>query len=153
MSQHYLLETVPSAQAKAKFRELLDGVAHDHRALLIDRYGRDPVALLEPAAIVALVDERFETEVIVEPDEVSVTLPQVGLIGAGATLDAAIDDTLEKLRVYARRYMDNRAFYARTDRAREYKLLAKFMFTPTEKQRALLLEDASSEPEAAAARA
>lgn len=151
MSQHYLLETVPSARAKAKFRELLDAVAHEHRLRLIDRYGHDAVALLEPAAIVALIDEHFETEVIVEPDEVSVTLPQVGLIGAGPTLDAAIEDTLAKLREYATRYLENREFYRRTDRAHEYKLLAKFAFTPTEEQRALLLQDTPSQPEAATA--
>lgn len=150
MGQHYVIETVSSAKAKENFRELLDAVVHDHHARLVDRYGQNPVALMEPEAIVALVDEDFVTEVIVEPDEVSVTLPQVGIIGAGPTLEAAIDDTLEKLSVYARRYLDNRAFYARTDRAREYKLLAKFAFTPKEQQRELLLRDALPSSEAAA---
>ena len=83
--------------------------------------------------------EHFETEVIVEPNEVSVTLPEVGIIGAGPTLDEAIEDTLEKLRLYARRYLDERS--GRTEDTLKDSLLAKFMSTPQEQQRELLLGD------------
>lgn len=141
MNHRYILETLPSAQAKSQFGELLDAVAHEHSPRLVDRYGKGAVVVIEPAQVVALVGQRFETEVVFDDDEVSVTLPQLGLIGAGPTIDVAIDDTLTKLRDYAKRYLNDLAFYRRTNRAHEYPLLAKFAYTPMDQQRALLLED------------
>lgn len=140
MGRHYILETVSSARAKSQFGEVLNTAAHDHSPVLIDRYGKGAVAVLDPSQVVALVDEHFETEVIFDDDEVSVTLPQVGIIGAGPTVDAAIDDTLVKLREYATRYLKNSDFYRQTNRAHEYPLLTKFAYTPIDQQRALLLE-------------
>jgi hypothetical protein len=100
---------------------------------------------------------RFDPQVTIDEGEVTVALKDLGLLGFGDSLEAAMDDLVTELRLYTQRFFDRWTFYRETDRRQHAPLLFRFALTPPERQLELLYEDSriSSQPSdrpAAAAR-
>lgn len=143
--QRYAVPTVPVAQARDSLPEYLEAVRR-HLPHIVTRHGRDPVALVSLDDLRELLrDDHIETEAVVERGEASVNLPQFRIVGIGETLDAAAADALEKLREYARQYLERFEFYRHTDRRVLLPLVVRLLMTPEDQQMELLMEDAGSE--------
>jgi len=133
----------------AKARDSLPAyleLARRHLPQIVTRHDRDEVALLALTDLREVLRAyRFETEAAVHQGESTVALPQFSIIGIGDSLDEAIEDALEKLREYAQRYLQRYEFYRHTDRRALFPLVLRFIATPEEQQRELLLEPQESE--------
>lgn len=143
MSTNALFLQTGFTDAKRNLSELMTEVVHDHRPIQVNRHaGREQMFLLarrELEDLLALAGQRFETRVIFDEDEVSVSLPAFSLIGAGASFEEAIDDLLEVLRQYCAQYLERLELYRQTDRHGLLGLVFLFALTPPEDQSELLL--------------
>lgn len=144
MSTNALFQQTGFTDAKRHLSELMTEVVHDHRPVQVNRHaGREQMFLVarrELEDLLALSGQRFETRVIFDEDEVSVSLPAFSLIGAGENFDDAVDDLLVVLRQYCAQYIERLEFYRQTDRRGLLGLVFLFALTPLEDQRALLLD-------------
>jgi PHD/YefM family antitoxin component YafN of YafNO toxin-antitoxin module len=138
-----LFQQAGFTDAKRHLSELMSEVVHDHRPVQVNRHaGREQMFLLarrELEDLLLLSGQRFETRVIFDEGEVSVSLPEFSLIGAGESFDKALDDLLAVLREYCALYLERLEFYRQTDRSRLLGLVFLFALTPPDEQRALLL--------------
>jgi prevent-host-death family protein len=77
-------------EAKRHLSDLMTGVVHDHRPVQVNRHGeKEQMFLLarrELEDLLELTGRRFETRVLFDDGEVSVSLPAFSLIGAGETV-------------------------------------------------------------------
>ncbi len=128
-------------KAKAGLSDLMTGVVHGHRPVEVKRHGgKERMLLVAQEELRALVaGSRFETRAIFDDGEVSLSLPQFTLIGAGATFDEAVEDALVLLRQYCTHFVERWSFYRETGRASLLPLVWKFALTPEDEQRDLLL--------------
>jgi hypothetical protein len=138
-----LFQQAGFTDAKRHLSELMTEVVHDHRLVQVNRHaGREQMFLVarrEFEDLLALAGQRFETRVIFDEGEVSVSLPAFSLIGAGETFDEAVDDLLALLRQYCAQYLERLEFYRQTDRHHLLGLVFLFALTPPDEQRELLL--------------
>lgn len=134
---------VDFTSAKAGLSGYTDKVVHDRRMVGVNRHGgKEQMLLLARQELKDLLEglgPRFETRVIFDEDEVSVSLPDFSLIGSGKDFDAAVDDALALLRDYCRRHLERLDFYRQTDRRTLTPLVYLFALTPEDEQRELLL--------------
>ena len=87
---------------------------------------------------------RLVLNVILDEGEVAISAEPIGIIGVGATFDAALDDLVEGVRAYATRFFDRVQFYVHTEAVRDEPWLLRFALTPPDEQRALLEGDIES---------
>lgn len=132
--------TRPFSQAKSELSALMDQVVRDHRPAVIQRRREAMVALSLEDLRALLETFRFEPRVVIGRKETVARLDDLGLVGSGAGLDAAIDDLLEELRDYAADFVRRFAFYMQTDRRAHAPWVLRFALTPPEEQRDLLVE-------------
>lgn len=143
-----LFETIPAkpfSQAKAELSALMDQVVRDHRPTVIERRREAMVALSLPDLRSLLAAFRFEPRVVIGRTQTVASLEDLGLIGSGPTVDAAIDDLLDELRAYAADFVGRYAFYMHTDRRTHAPWILRFALTPTEAQRDLLVQEPTEE--------
>lgn len=134
------LPLIPVAKARDALPSYLEA-ARRHVLQIVTRHERDAVALLALGDLRELLEtHRFETAVAVHEDEATIAVPQFSIVGIGDTLEAALDDAVEKLREYALQYLRRYEFYRQTDRRALYPLVVRFLATPEDRQRELLLE-------------
>jgi len=84
---------------------------------------------------------RFDPRVTIGAGEVTAKLQHLGVLGFGETLDDAMLDLVEELRLYASDFFERASFYAGTDRAEHAPWLLRFALTPPNRQLELLFED------------
>ncbi|MGH7639880.1 MAG: hypothetical protein ACREOL_03060 [Candidatus Dormibacteria bacterium] len=133
-------------RAKAGLSEVMTEVVHrQHPKIICRNGGRDRALLIgEEAAEQVLASFRFDPQVIVDGEEVTIRLAILGLMGGGATIEEALVDLTAELDAYADRFLDDFPFYRRTQRADHLGYLLRFKMTPTDRRAALLLEDSRS---------
>jgi len=139
------------AQAKMALSTLMTEVVHHHRPYLVRRHrGREAMLLVAPDVLSDLLElsgYRFEPKLTIDHDQVTVELANLALLGFGDSLEEAMEDLVEELRGYARRFFDRWDFYRETDRRKHAPWLLRFALTPPARQLELLYEDSRSRPE------
>jgi hypothetical protein len=108
-----LVPTIGFSPAKAHLSDVMDAVFHQHRLQLVSRHrGKEKMLLVRPEDLVAMLgDQRLEVLAVYDEGEVTLRVPELGVLGFGDTLDEAIDDVLAELRVYVARFFDNPSRY------------------------------------------
>src|SRR5260370_5300587 len=133
------------ARAKTALSEIMTEVVHGHHPALIRRHhGKESMLLVAPADLEDLFDldgYRFDPQVTIDEGEVTVALTDLGILGFGDSLEAAMDDLVKELRLYTQRFFDRWTFYRETDRRKHAPLLFRFALTPPERQLELLYQD------------
>ena len=80
---------------------------------------------------------QFHPKVSVSEGEFVIRLPELGLIAAGASYEAALDELVELAEQQAQDYLDRLDFYMQTDRRGQLGWLLKFALAPSEERRSL----------------
>jgi len=136
------LPSLDFSRAKADLSEVMTRVVREHRPSIVSRHrGRERMLLVGTDDLARhLSNFDFELELVEDGGEVTAALPRFGLLGFGASRDAALDDLVVELRAYAADFFERSAFYAATDRAGHALWLLRFALTAPAEQRALLGE-------------
>lgn len=139
------IPTKPFSKAKAELSAVMDQVVREHRPAVIERRRDAMVALSLPDMRELLAPYRFEPRVAIGRKQVTATLEELGLVGAGRDVDAAVDDLLEEMRAYADDFLSRYSFYIQTDRRAHAPYVLRFALAPEGEQRQLLLEELTEE--------
>ncbi len=144
------LRSTPATRAKAEFAALWRDVVGDHRPQMVCKYGeKEAMLLVRREDIVQLLDGHYIGSVLsIDEGEFVASIPAMGVIGAGATFDEAMDDLTTQLRAYAADFFERFAFYMQTDRKVHAPALLRFAATTESRQRALLVSDSQRASEA-----
>lgn len=134
-----LVPTVDFSPAKAGLSELMDDVFHRHRLQVISRHhGKEQMLLIRPEDLVAMVaDQRLDVRVVYDGGEVTLRVPELGVLGFGDTLDAATEDLLAEVRVYVERFFEDPSRYLAGRGAPPLAML-RFALGGEDEQRAVL---------------
>jgi hypothetical protein len=137
------LTSLDFSRAKSALSDLMTQVVHEHSPRLVSRHrGKERMVLVRAEDLAGYLDSfRFEPEVVIDNGEVTVELQDLGVLGFGETVEAAMEDLVAELRAYARRFFERPAFYMHTDRAGHAPWLLRFALTPPERQLDLLSAD------------
>ncbi|MBI4492052.1 MAG: hypothetical protein HY690_04595 [Chloroflexi bacterium] len=145
MSTEPTLPSVDFSEAKARLSDVMTSVFHQRQPRLIERHrGKEAMLLMRPDDLArALASFRFDPQVVYADggQEVTVVLEQFGVLGFGATFEAALADSVRELREYAQEFFAQFTFYSATDRAAHLPWLLRFALTPPDRQAELLIED------------
>jgi antitoxin YefM len=137
------LASLDFSRAKSTLSELMTQVVHGHAPRIVSRHrGKEEMVLVATDDLARFLESfRFDPRVAIDGDEVTIELGQLGLLGFGETLEAAMEDLVRELRLYAGDFFERASFYAETDRAVHAPWLLRFALTPPERQLELLYED------------
>lgn len=143
-----LVPTSDFSPAKARLSDVMNEVFHGHQPRLVSRHhGKEQMLLVRPDDLVAmLADNRLEVLAVYDGDEVTLRVPEMGVLGFGVTLEEATEDLLVELRAYAARFFREPARFMATSRARHAGVLLRFALSTEETQRRMLSEGEETEP-------
>jgi hypothetical protein len=135
------LPTRGLSEAKAALSEVMSGVVHDHRPIVIERHGgREAMLLLGLSDMGPLLDHfRFHTATSVSEGEFVLRQSELNLVAGGATFEQAAAELEDLAVAYAERYFERLSFYAQTDRAEQMPWLLRLILTPEDERRALIV--------------
>lgn len=136
------------SEAKAHLSDLMTDVYHSHRPHLVSRHrGKEQMLLVGREDLARLLaNHRLDVRVVYDDGEVTLRVPDLGLLGFGDTYEAAAEDLLSELEVYAASYFQNPARYAYTSRSSHAGVLMRFALSSLEGRRAMLAEAPAGEP-------
>lgn len=108
-----LVPTIDFSPAKAQLSDVMNAVFHEHRLHVVSRHrGKEQMLLVRPEDLVAMLrDQRLAVVAVYDEGEITLRVPELGVLGFGDTLDGAIQDLLEELRVYVTRFFENPSRY------------------------------------------
>jgi Antitoxin of toxin-antitoxin, RelE / RelB, TA system len=134
-----LVPTIDFSPAKAHLSDVMDAVFHQHRLQVISRHrGKEQMLLVRPEDLVAmLADQRLEVLAVYDGGEITLRVPELGVLGFGDTLDEAIADLLADVRLYVARFFENPAPYM-AGRGTPPLALLRFALSPEGEQRSVL---------------
>lgn len=144
MTEEMVIQGVGFTEAKSGLSGLMTEVVHGHRTELIERHGgKEAAVLMSREDLVSLLsDYRFRPQVALSGNEATAVLEDLGLIGAGADFEEAMENLVRELRQYAHQFLVERpTFYLQTARARHAPWLLRFALTPPDEQLDLLYDD------------
>ena len=147
--------TIDFSPAKSQLSEVMTQVFHGHQPRIVSRHhGKEQILLVRPDDLVAMLgDHRLDVQAVYDQDEVTLRIPEMGVLGFGETLDEAVDDLLDELRAYATRYFREPARFLGTSRGAHAAALLRFALAAEDEQRLMLgLEEPEREPAIAATR-
>lgn len=147
--------TIDFSPAKSQLSEVMTQVFHGHQPRIVSRHhGKEQMLLVRPDDLVAMLgDHRLDVQAVYDADEVTLRIPDMGVLGFGDTLDEAVDDLLVELRAYATRFFREPARFLATNRGAHVAALLRFALAGEDDQRLMLgLEEPEREPAIAAAR-
>ena len=132
--------TIDFSPAKSQLSEVMTQVFHGHQPRIVSRHhGKEQMLLVRPDDLVAMLGEhRLDVQAIYDADEVTLRIPGMGLLGFGETVEEAIDDLLDELRVYATRYFHEPARFMATSRGAHAGALLRFALAGEDEQRRML---------------
>jgi hypothetical protein len=135
-----LVTTLDFSPAKSHLSDVMTQVFHGHQPQLISRHrGKEQMLLVRPDDLVAMLgDHQIEVEAVYDAEDVTVTVPAMGLVGFGETLDEAVDDLLLELRAYVGRFFREPGRYLATGRAEHAGALLRFALAEPDEQRRML---------------
>ena len=85
-----------------------------------------------------LGEHRLDVQAVYDHDEVTLRIPDMGVLGFGETLDEAVDDLLVELRAYATRFFHEPARFLATSRGIHAAALLRFALASEDEQRRML---------------
>jgi hypothetical protein len=147
--------TIDFSPAKSQLSDVMTQVFHGHQPRIVSRHGgKEQMLLVRPDDLVAMLGEqRLEVQAVYDSDEVTLRVPDMGVLGFGETLDEAVDDLLVELRAYATRFFREPARFMATSRGTHAAALLRFALADEDEQRRMLgIEEPESEPAPVGAR-
>jgi hypothetical protein len=144
-----LVPTTDFSPAKSQLSDVMTQVFHGHQPRLVSRHhGKEQMLLVRPDDLVAMLAEaRLTVVAVYDQGEVTLRVPDMGVLGFGDSLDEATDDLLDELRDYATRFFREPARFMATSRARHAAALLRFALAPQDEQRRMLVEPISAQPD------
>ncbi len=138
--------TIEFSPAKSQLSDVMTQVFHGHQPRIVSRHhGKEQMLLVRPDDLVAMLGEhRLDVQAVFDSDEVTLRVPDMGVLGFGKTLDEAIDDLLVELRAYATRFFREPARFMATSRGAHAAALLRFALAGEDDQRRML---GAEEPE------
>jgi hypothetical protein len=135
-----LVPTMPFSPAKSHLSEVMTEVFHAHRMRVVSRHGgKEQMFLVSPADLVAMLGEqRIDVQAVYDAGEVTLRVPDMGVLGFGETLDEAIVDLLVELREYAGLCFQEPARFLATSRRSHAAALLRFALAQEDEQRSML---------------
>ena len=108
-----LLPTIEFSPAKAHLSDVMNDVFHGHRPQVVSRHqGKEQMLLVRPEDLVAMLgDQQLDVRAVYDHGEVTLRVPDVGILAYGDTLDEAVEDLLAELHIYVERFFENPARY------------------------------------------
>jgi len=142
--------TIDFSPAKSQLSDVMTQVFHGHQPRIVSRHhGKEQMLLVRPDDLVAMLGEhRLDVQAVYDQDEVTLRIPDMGVLGFGETLDEAVDDLLDELRAYATRFFREPARFMATSRGAHAAALLRFALADAEEQRRMLGVE-EPQPEAA----
>ncbi len=147
--------TIDFSPAKSQLSDVMTQVFHGHQPRIVSRHhGKEQMLLVRPDDLVAMLGEqRLDVQAVYDSDEVTLRVPDMGVLGFGETLDEAVDDLLVELRAYATRFFREPARFMATSRRTHAAALLRFALADEDEQRRMLgVEESKREPAVATAR-
>jgi len=141
--------TIEFSPAKSQLSDYMTRVFHYHQPHLVSRHhGKERMLLVRPDDLLAMLgDRQFDVRAVYDSDEVTLRVPDMGVLGFGETLDEAVDDLLEQLRAYATRFFQEPARFMATSRRSHAATLLRFALADEDEQRRMLgLDEPQSQP-------
>lgn len=134
-----LLPTIEFSPAKAHLSDLMNDVFHRHRPHVVSRHqGKEQMLLVRPEDLVAMIgDQQLDVRAVYDQGEVTLRVPDLGILAFGESLDDAIEDLLAELHVYIERFFEDPARYM-TGRATPPLALLRFALSDASEQRSML---------------
>jgi hypothetical protein len=149
------LRTIDFSPAKSQLSDVMTQVFHGHQPRIVSRHhGKEQMLLVRPDDLVAMLGEhRLDVQAVYDPNEVTLRVADMGVLGFGETLDEAVDDLLVELRAYATRFFGEPGRFMATSRGAHAAALLRFALAAEDEQRLMLgLEEPERELAVAAAR-
>jgi len=142
--------TIDFSPAKSQLSDVMTQVFHGHQPRIVSRHhGKEQMLLVRPDDLVAMLrEQRLDVQAVYDADEVTLRVPDMGVLGFGERLDEAVDDLLDDLRAYATRFFREPARFMATSRGAHAAALLRFALADEEEQRRMLRVE-EPEPEAA----
>ena len=147
--------TIDFSPAKSQLSDVMTQVFHGHQPRIVSRHhGKEQMLLVRPDDLVTMLGEhRLDVQAVYDQDEVTLRVPDMGVLGFGETLDEAVEDLLVELRSYATRFFQEPARFMATSRGAHAAALLRFALASEDEQRRMLgVEEPEQEPAAAGAR-
>lgn len=143
--------TIDFSPAKSQLSDLMTQVFHGHQPRIVSRHrGKEQMLLVRPDDLVAMLgDFQLDVQAVYDTDEVTLRIPDMGVLGFGESLEQAVDDLLVELRAYATRYFREPARFMVTSRGHHAAALLRFALANEDEQRRMLGVE-EPEPDAAA---
>lgn len=144
--------TIDFSPAKSQLSDVMTQVFHGHQPRIVSRHhGKEQMLLVRPDDLVAMLgDHRLDVRAVYDADEVTLRVPDMGVLGFGETLDEAVEDLLVELRAYASRFFREPARFMATSRGTHAAALLRFALAEEHEQRRMLGVE-EPEPERATA--
>jgi hypothetical protein len=141
--------TIDFSPAKSQLSDVMTQVFHGHQPRIVSRHhGKEQMLLVRPDDLVTMLGEhRLDVQAVYDHDEVTLRVPDMGVLGFGETLDEAVEDLLAELRAYATRFFHEPARFLTTSRVAHAAALLRFALASEDEQRRMLGVE-ESEPEA-----
>ena len=147
--------TIDFSPAKSQLSDVMTQVFHGHQPRIVSRHhGKEQMLLVRPDDLVTMLGKyRLDVRAVYDAGEVTLRVPDMGVLGFGETLDEAVNDLLVELRAYATRYFREPARFMATGRGDHAAALLRFALVGEDEQRLMLgLHEPEREPAVAAAR-
>ena len=149
------VRTIDFSPAKNQLSDVMTQVFHGHQPRIVSRHhGKEQMLLVRPDDLVTMLGKyRLDVRAVYEAGEVTLRVPDMGVLGFGETLDEAVDDLLVELLAYATRYFGEPARFMATSRGDHAAALLRFALAGEDEQRLMLgVDEPEGEPAVAAAR-
>jgi hypothetical protein len=132
--------TIDFSPAKSQLSDVMTQVFHGHQPRIVSRHhGKEQMLLVRPDDLVTMLGEhRLDVQAVYDVDEVTLRVPDMGVLGFGETLDEAVEDLLVELRAYATRFFQQPARFLATSRGAHAAALLRFALASEDEQRRML---------------
>lgn len=132
--------TIDFSPAKSQLSDVMTQVFHGHQPRIVSRHhGKEQMLLVRPDDLVAMLGEHhLDVQAVYDSNEVTLRIPDMGVLGFGETLDEAIDDLLVELRAYAARFFREPARFMATSWGAHAAALLRFALAGEDDQRRML---------------
>jgi len=132
--------TIDFSPAKSQLSEVMTQVFHGHQPRIVSRHhGKEQMLLVRPDDLVAMLgDHPLDIQAVYDSDQVTLRIPDMGVLGFGETLEEAVDDLLVELRAYATCFFREPARFLATSRGAHAAALLRFALADEDEQRRML---------------
>jgi hypothetical protein len=135
--------TIPFTAARKNLTSIMNQVVHDRQLVRISRREEEMILVDRKELNQLLANFQFHPKVRFSEGEVSIRLPELGLISSGETYTEAVDDLLTLMIEYSAQFMARLDFYEHTEKVVHVPFCLRIALSDTEALRNLLVEEQS----------